>query len=433
MKTVVESIQKNGIPMSNLMYSRLLSSIGKSKCVCIGDGSHGTEEYYESRIEITKQLIEEKEFNFVAIEANFPDAYRINRYVNGSSDDSLERCFNDFNIFPIWMWRNKSMLNFIKWLRNHNEQCPKERKVGIYGIDLYSLHKSIHCVISYLEKVDYEDANRVRRLYANFVESEGNPQQYGMKVAYGMSKSLEKEVNLALMTMLQKGPKYLEGAGKAINGDELMFATKNAELVKAAEEYYRTMYTMDEDTWNLRDTFFYKMVVGIMEHYESHRKIVEPKCVVWAHNSHLGDARFTSVSQRGQINVGQLLKEHFGSSMYNIGCISYQGKVTAADNWGDDYEFMKLKEGISGSYEALFHEATSNFAKNYALIFRNNEDRHLIENLSVKRLERYVGVIYRPDTEKQSHYCLSCLPKEFDSVIFFDESKYLLPLDKFKK
>jgi erythromycin esterase-like protein len=382
------------------------------------------------RIEITKKLIEEKSFNFVAIEASFPDAYRLNRYVTGLSNDSLESCFNDFSEFPKWMWRNKQMKEFVYWLRDFNNKLLKEERIGIYGIDLYSLHKSMKIVIQYLDKVDIDDANRVRRLYENFLESEGNPQHYGMKSAIGLSPTLEKEVNLALLTMIHNGPKYLKERGKYINGDELMFATKNAELVKAAEEYYRTMYTMDENTWNLRDTFFYKMIIGLLGHYEIHRKINQPKCIVWAHNSHLGDARETSASLRGQLNVGQLLKQHFGKLAFNIGCICYQGKVTAADNWGEDFEFMKLNKGMKGSYEELFHNATQNFSKNFGIVFRNCSDRELIEELNKPRLERYVGVIYRPDTEKQSHYSQSSLPKEFDSVVYFDETNYLVPLDK---
>lgn len=322
------------------------------------------------------------------------------------------------------MWKNKLFVSFIEWMKDWNMKQSPEKMVGIYGMDLYSLFKSSSAVIKYLEKVDPEEAKFVKRIYGLFDQFHGNAQEYGYAVSHGYTRSRENEIKKIVTDLFKKEPEYIQKLG-FLNGDEFFYAKCNAEVVKASEEYYRKMYTFDENTWNIRDQFFYNIVCNIIEHYQKRRNIPNVKCTVWAHNSHLGDAKFTSSVERGQWNIGQLLRERFGSDVFNIGCVTYSGTVTAADEWDSDEECMKLKNGIKGSIEHILHETNST---NFLLCFKDpTMDQEFLREMEKKRLERYVGVIYRPATEKSSHYSMSSISKEFDAIVFFDKSHALIP------
>jgi erythromycin esterase-like protein len=417
-------------------FDSIMDAIGDSEIVMIGEASHGTHEYYKIRAELTKRLIEEKNFNFVTVEADWPDTYRINRYVqNGKySESSPEESLQDFKRFPYWMWKNTAVLDFIKWLRSFNDDLPNEKKVGFYGMDLYSFFTSVDEVIKYLEKVDPDEAMIAKKLYGNFDKFRGQPEKYGLYVEQGRCKSYEKEVVKVLCDLHKNGPEYIKGRGGYINGDELFYTKQNGLLVKDAEEYYRKTYVPGEISWNIRDTHMVECIQKLMEFYNSNGR--PPKLVIWAHSSHLGDARATESTQSGQWNVGELMRKLFGfEHTFNIGFSSYNGTVTASSKWGQPEQFMVVNNGLYNSYEHLFHTVSEQSNdKNFILLFRSNNpdveiDQDMVKVVSKRRLHRYIGVIYRPDTERWSHYSESSLTKEFDAFIHIDISNAVIPLN----
>lgn len=335
------------------------------------------------------------------------------------------------------MWRNSVVKEFITWLKTHNEQFEEEdqKKAGFYGMDLYSWFRSMEAVLEYLRKVSPEDAEIVSKKYGKFHEFENTKRSYGSSVEYGISPSLEKDVVEVLVHLYEKGPDYLKGIGGLIDGDELFFAQRNADLVKCAEEYYRHTYRPGSVTWNYRDAHMTDTIVALFEHFK--RNNVSPKAVIWAHNSHLGDASKTdSGRKRGKWNVGQLVRKHFGlKNTFNIGFSTYKGTVTAVPQWNEPAHFRQVRNALMNSWEHLLHE-TSKISQDpeYCLMFRSNNPqypvaRNLRDMYSDKRLERYIGVVYRPETEKLSHYYHSNLALEYDSVIFIDETSALVPLE----
>jgi len=446
---ILKAIQKSHVPLapnsvrnsSAQNYAKLLAAVGDAEVVMIGEASHGTKEFYQQRAEITKQLIIQKGFTFVAAEADWPDAYRANRYVqNGKKSDlSAKDSLGDFRRFPLWMWRNTVVNEFMQWLRRHNDtKIDAKHKVAFYGMDLYSFYSSMDAVIEYLQQVSPEDAKLAKKRYSSFDRFQGEPSSYGMAAGFGLSPSFEKEVVATLVDLQKKEEKYLKGAGGLIDGDELFYTQQNARLVAHAEEYYRKMYHADAITWNLRDGHMVDCVTSLME-YHAHRFSGQrkEKVVLWAHNSHLGDARNTDASKRGEVNVGQLMREKFGlGKTFNIGFSTYKGSVTAAKNWDEPAQCDRVRNGIYNSYEHVFHSAAKFMKQNdYYMIFRSNDlthnvDSELVGHLSSSRLERFIGVIYRPDTEKASHYCHTQIAKEYDAVIFMDETSAVEPLDK---
>jgi len=440
-------IRKNVFPVykhsPTQTYGPLLEAIGDAEVVMIGEASHGTHEFYQQRAEITKQLITKKGFTFIAVEADWPDAYRVNRYVQGgkASDVTARDALQDFKRFPMWMWRNTVVLDFVEWLKQYNTSKELKDKIAFYGMDLYSFYSSMDAVIEYLEKVSPEDAEVARKRYGNFDRFQGEPAAYGYASGFGLSPSFEREVVATLVDLQKKEEIYLKGVGGLIDGDELFYTQQNAALVRNAEEYYRKMYHANDETWNLRDQHMFNCVSSLFEfHQKKFQNQRKEKVVLWAHNSHLGDARATDAGRlRGEWNVGQLMRENYGlQKTFNIGFSTYTGCVTAAKNWDKPAQCDRVRNGLYDSYEHIFHSATEGWdTKDYMMIFRNNQPNgrvsdELVDNLMRSRYERYIGVIYRPDTEKASHYCRSCLPREFDSVIFIDKTSAVEPLDRTK-
>jgi erythromycin esterase-like protein len=404
-------------------YDPLLEAIGDAHCVMLGEASHGTHEFYKERAEITKRLIREKGFNAVAVEADWPDAYRINHYVRGRARDSTAmEALGDFQRFPAWMWRNSVVLDFVGWLRAHNDPLAPESKTGFYGLDLYSLYSSINEVIRYLEKVDPNEANRARERYACFDHFGADPQAYGFLSGRGNAITCEEEVIRQLGELQRRALEYARRDGR-IAEDEFFQAEQNARVAKNAEEYYRAMYRGRVSTWNLRDQHMAETVDELFRHLRKQGR--DPKVVLWAHNSHLGDARATQMADIGELNVGQLMKEKFGHEVYGIGFTTYSGTVSAAANWGAPVERKRLRRALPGSYEALFHELE---IPRFLLEFRSRGDA--AELLRETRIERAIGVIYRPDTERQSHYFFARLSRQFDAVLHFDETRAVEPLER---
>jgi erythromycin esterase-like protein/predicted phosphoribosyltransferase len=404
-------------------YYALLNVIGDARVVLLGEASHGTHEFYRERAAITKRLILEQGFSAVAVEADWPDAYRVNRYVRGvgSDGDSME-ALGDFVRFPRWMWRNAEVLDFIGWLRTHNDGQRVDRRVGFYGLDLYSLHASMHAVIQYLAHVDPEAATRARHRYACFDRFGADPQGYAEGTSVGLGESCEREVIAQLQDLQKRAGEYARRDGR-VAADDLFFAEQNARLVKNAEEYYRTMFGGRAESWNLRDRHMTDTLVELLQFLE--RTSPGPRVVVWAHNSHLGDARATEMGEHGELNVGQLARGRFGSAAVNVGFTTFTGTVTAASGWDMPATRMRVRPALAGSYERLFHEAG---IPRFFLALRG--DLELASALARPRLERAIGVIYAPATERRSHYFHARLSDQFDAVIHIDETRALEPIDR---
>lgn len=422
-----DTVRKFATPLTgdSKDYDSLIELIGEAQFVLLGEATHGTHEFYDARAEITKRLITERAFNVIALEADWPDALRVNRYIRGGDQDAnANEALSDFKRFPTWMWRNADMVGLIGWLRSHNATTrnhPGWSKVGIYGMDLYSLHASIDAVIRYLQKIDPEAAKEARMRYSCFEHFGEDAQSYGMTASQHKSLSCEDVVVEQLIEMQTRAADFLGRDGRTA-ADELFFAEQNALVAKNAEHYYRAMYRGRPNTWNLRDTHMVDTLDRLMEHFNGQGDV--PKVIVWAHNSHLGDARATQMTNRGEVNVGQLLRERHGDKVVNVGFTTSGGTVTAASDWGDPAERKRVRRPLRDSYEELFHEVG---IPNFLLTIRDN--RTLYRALAPELLQRAIGVVYRPDTERWSHYFSSNIADQFDAVIHFDESRAVEPLE----
>jgi erythromycin esterase-like protein len=423
-------------------YDQLLDRIGEARFVLIGEASHGTHEFYRQRALITRRLIAERGFTAVAVEADWPDAYRVNRFVRGTGDgataiDSLA----GFQRFPLWMWRNADVLDFVGWLRAHNDaQPPDTPKAGFYGLDLYSLYSSIEAVLGYLEKVNPQAAQQARARYACFEQFGADPQTYGYATSFGAAESCADEVVSQLLDFQRRTAELMQRDGRLAD-DEFFFAEQNARLVKNAEAYYRSMFR-GRESWNLRDTHMAETLDALAAHLS--RQGQRAKVVVWAHNSHLGDARATEMGAQGELNVGQLVRERYGRDAFTIGFSTYSGTVTAASDWGTLAERKRVRPALAGSYEALFHSVAMGASgleravgaptalgqpqHDFLLLLRDGGD--IAERLREPRLERAIGVIYAPETERWSHYFHARLADQFDTLIHIDETRAVEPLER---
>ncbi|MHB0775723.1 erythromycin esterase family protein [Halomonas sp. WWR20] len=401
-------------------YEPLLDQVGDRSIVLLGEASHGTREFYRMRGEITRRLIEEKGFEAVVVEADWPDALRLNRYAQGESDDSLLQAFEDFQRFPQWMWRNNEARDFIAWLRQHNAQCAPERQVGFHGLDIYSLHRSAEAVIAYLEHVDPEQAQLARENYA-CLDHHDDPIRYGREAAFGLRQTCEDGAVSLLADLLNQANTYLDRDGRRA-ADAQFFAEQNARVVINAEAYYRAMFGSRVDTWNLRDTHMTDTLAELRQHLR--RQGGQGKLVVWAHNSHLGDASSTEMGwARHQHNIGQLVRQRFGhDTALLVGFTTHTGYVSAAQDWDGPVEHRWVRPSLEGSYERLFHD--SGLDRFYLPL-----DSDRATSLDEPLLERAIGVIYRPETERWSHYFQASLPGQFDAVFHLDETTAVEPFD----
>ncbi|QQZ19659.1 MULTISPECIES: erythromycin esterase family protein [Rhodococcus] len=405
----------------------LLDLVGDARIVLIGESSHGTHEFYAARAEITRRLIEEKGFTAVAAEADWPDAYRVNRYVRGhGSDTSAEEALRGFQRFPAWMWRNTVVRDFVAWLREHNDRCATDGRdqTGFYGLDLYSLHRSMREVIDYLDRVDPAAAQRARARYSCFEHVSGEDgQAYGYAAAFGAGESCEQQVVDQLVDLQHHALEYARRGG-ILADDDQFYAERNAWSVRDAEEYYRTMFGGRVSSWNLRDRHMADTLDALIAHLDR-RLGSTARVVVWAHNSHVGDARATEVGTQGELTVGQLVRERYRDDCRLIGFSTYAGTVTAASEWGGPAERKVVRAALPSSVEELFHEVGKD-----SFLVRTDHDRRTADTLRVARLERAIGVIYRPETERQSHYFYTRLSDQFDAVIHIDTTHALEPLER---
>jgi erythromycin esterase-like protein len=404
-------------------YDGLLELIGDRRVVLIGEASHGTHEFYRERARITRRLVDDCGFHAVAVEADWPDAYRVNRYVMGqSSDVDAETALRDFRRFPAWMWRNRDVVEFVEWLRARNDaHRSPATKARFYGLDLYSLRASMEAVVEYLDRVDPAEAEHARARYSCFDHIGAEGQAYGYALAFEHAVPCEEEVVAQLLALRRQSEAYLRRDGWVAE-DELFFAEQNAVLVRDAEEYYQQMYRAEVSSWNLRDRHMANTLDALIDHLD--QQVDRAKVVVWEHNSHVGDARATSMSARGELNVGQLARQRHRGDAVLIGFTTYDGRVTAASDWGAPAERKHVRRARADSHEAFLHEV------GMPSFWIPTGHGPAQDALAVPRLERAIGVVYRPQTELQSHYFEARLADQFDAVIHVDRTRALIPLER---
>jgi erythromycin esterase-like protein len=400
-------------------YDPLLDQIGDAPLVLLGEASHGTHEFYHARAQITERLIREKGFTAVAAEADWPDAYRVNRFVRGEGRDAdAASALGDFKRFPGRMWRNQDVVRFVEWLRAHNAEVTPPARAGFYGLDLYSLHTSMEAVLAFLDQADPAAAREARERYGCFDRFGDDTQAYGLMSGIGGMASCEPEVVRQLVELRRVAADYVRRDGVAAQ-DEAFFAEQNARLVKNAEEYYRSMFHHGVSTWNMRDRHMMETLAALRAHLGG------AKAVVWAHNSHLGDPRATEMGRRGELNLGQLVRERHGRAAVLVGFTTDHGFVTAASDWGAPAERKAVRPALRGSYESLFHALD---VPRFLLRLRHEPGQPDI--LATPHLERAIGVIYLPRTERMSHYFRADLPQQFDAVLHFDATTAVVPLER---
>lgn len=417
--------------ISDPNFGSHFDSFGKYRIVLLGDGSHGTSEFYAARAEITKRLIAQHGYTMVAVEADWPDAEAVDRYVRqrpgpkaGVGGHTTD--YEPFSRFPTWMWRNREMQNLVEWMRDRNAKLPKAQKAGFYGLDLYSLGASIRAVIDYLDQVDPDAGKEARKRYGCLQPWVDDPTSYGLASLRGL-EDCESQVITMLRGILENRLQYSQEASAAIHdGEEVHSGEQNAYLVRDAEHYYKAMYYSSATSWTLRDTHMFDTLNRLLQHNPS------GKAIVWAHNSHVGDARYTSMgTRRNEINIGQLCRENFGREQVAIlGCGTHTGTVAAAHGWDDDMNIMNVRPSRNDSWEMLAHQTG---LPSFVLDLRKGRIDHALREAMAaehQRLQRFIGVIYRPDTERISHYSQAYLHNQFDAYIWFDQSQAVQSLEK---
>jgi erythromycin esterase-like protein len=396
-------------------FGEFFARFADARVVCLGEASHGTSEFYRARATISQHLVERHGFNIVAVEGDWPDCATIDRYVRQRQWRSGE--LKAFERFPTWMWRNREVDAFIRWMREHNDGRAFESMCGFYGLDLYNLSASMQAVIDFLDKEDPELARLAHRRYGCLDPWADEPQLYGRHSLLEGYARCEVGVVQMLKDLLQK---QVDCYGAEC--DEWLDAAANARLVKDAEAYYRIMYHGSAESWNLRDTHMFETLNMILD-----AKGPNSKAIVWAHNSHIGNAAFTDMGRRrGELNIGQLVKDKWGARARLIGFGTHTGTVAAADDWDQPMRIKRVRPSLPESYERAAHDSG---IERFLLDLREGEvGREVREGLMQERLERFIGVIYRPETERWSHYSEAILPKQFDGYVWFDETSAVAPL-----
>src|SRR5215203_2551149 len=417
-RTLPELIAQEAEPLPDIddpAFGAMFDRYGDARVVLLGEASHGTSEFYRARAEISRRLVERHGFTIVAVEADWPDAATIDRYVRRRQPRRGEN--RAFERFPTWMWRNVEVDGFIRWLRGHNEERPYEQMCGFYGLDLYNLSASMRAVIDFLDKADPEAAKMARERYGCLEPWADNPARYGavsLTEGYGRCE-------VGVMQMLRElTQRNFDCLGE--DCDEWLDAAANARLVKNAEAYYRVMYYGSAESWNLRDGHMFETLNMILD-----AQGPNSKAVVWAHNSHIGNAAYTDMGMnRGELNIGQLCKDRWDAKARLIGFGTHTGTVAAADDWDEPMRIKQVRPSMDGSHERMSHDSGIG---RFLLDLREGEvGREIREALRKPRLERFIGVIYRPETERWSHYSEAILPRQFDGWMWFDETEAVTPL-----
>ena len=398
---------------------RLVELVAHKRIVMVGEASHGTHEFYDFRAALSRRLIQHYGFAAVAIEGDWPDALRVDRFVRDqpTDDDDAIAALSGFERFPRWMWRNEDVAAFIAWLHGHNSQREERQRCGFYGLDLYSLHASMRAVIEYLDDNDRDAAARARERYACFDHVQGDAQQYGLQAHLGLGPKCETEVVAQLVEMqLRK----LARSGRSPAGDAWFKAVQQAHVVRNAEQYYRAMFGGRSASWNLRDTHMADTLDLLADHLGDG---APAKLIVWAHNSHVGDARATEMGDDGQLTLGQIARQRHPGDVALVGFTTHEGTVIASHDWDEPAERKRVRSSLPGSWEELMHEAS------LPRFYLTASDMKRVIGDGVERLQRAIGVVYRPQTERRSHYLHARLADEFDIVIHIDATRGVEPLD----
>jgi len=392
----------------------LLHRIGDARYVLLGEASHGTHDYYTWRTLISRRLIEEKGFSFIAVEGDWPDCYRVNRYAKGCADsgDTARDVLHNFERWPTWMWANEEVVDLIEWLRGYNDRLPPDQRVGFYGLDVYSLWDSLYQVLSYLRKHDASVVRAARRAFQCFEPYGEDVQEYARATRL-VDASCEDEVVALLGELRRTASAYRQ------DGREASFnAEQNALVVKNAEHYYRTMIHGGPESWNIRDRHMVETLERLVR-----RRGPDAKAIVWEHNTHIGDARYTDMADDAMVNVGQLVRElHRSQDVVLVGFGSYQGSVIAGQEWEAPMERMEVPPARAGSWEDVLHQAGG---AEHLLIF---DEAHNTKEFLEARGHRAIGVVYRPQHERYGNYVPTLLAKRYDAFLYLDQTEALHPL-----
>ena len=417
---ILDAIRSIAIPLKGKLsdYNVLLENINDVQIVLIGEASHGTHEFYDIRAQITKQLIAKKGFHAVAIEGDWPDAYQVNRYIHQQEYATAMQALASFDRFPTWMWGNVPIMQFVEWLKEYNQEQQVGNRASFYGLDLYSLYRSIDAVIDCLKKIDPAAAQEAQYHYSCFDQYRHDPQAYAYAVFSRAIQSCEDMVIEQLKRVQEQSWDYSKH--DKVSADEALFIEQNARVVKNAESYYRSLFGSEVSSWNLRDSHMAETLNALIVYYQS-KAVERPKIVIWAHNSHVGNAAATQMGRNNEYNIGQLVKEQFKENAFSIGFTTYEGTVSAASDWHAHVERKRVRHALPGSYEDLFH-ATQ--IQNFLLLLKKTT------MIPDELLERAIGVIYRPETERTSHYFYANLAKQFDAIIHCDKTTAIEPLEK---
>ncbi len=395
-------------------FAKAFDRFGSHRVVLLGEASHGTSEFYQARAAITRRLIEEHGFSIVAVEADWPDAATVDRHIGLVAQPEMRP--QPFSRFPTWMWRNVEFQAFTDSLRHQNSLMDAKDRVRFYGLDLYNMNASIAAVLDYLDRVDSKASEVARKRYACLSPWSREPAAYGRAALTHGFAICQKSVTGILVDLLHKKLDYINR-----DGDQFFDAAQNARLVANAEQYYRAMYYGSHVSWNLRDRHMFETLNNILEHAGPSKK-----AVIWAHNSHIGDARFTDMGQtRGEWNIGQLCREAYGDASSLIGFGTASGTVAAASEWDAPMEIKTIRPPRADSYEAMCRDTD---LERFLLDFRGDRKEKLRELLARQRLQRYIGVIYRPESERASHYSYSNLSDQYDAFVWFNKTSAVTPL-----
>jgi erythromycin esterase len=395
----------------------LLEQVGDARYVLLGEATHGTSEFYTWRTEISKRLIQEKGFSFIAVEGDWPDCYRVNRYVKALPDsgNSAAEVLHAFERWPTWLWANREVVALVEWLRRHNASHPAETQIGFFGLDVYSLWDSMAEVVKYLERVDPAAARSARRAYSCFDPYRYDEQEYAHATAL-VPTSCEDEAIEMLRALRQKAAEY-----RADGRDAYFNAEQNALVARNAELYYRTMLRGGTTSWNVRDHHMVETLERLMTHHGA-----RAKAIVWEHNTHIGDARFTDMARAGMINVGQLVRQQRGAEgVVLVGFGTYRGTVIAATEWGLPMQVMRVPHARAGSYEDVFHRTG---IRNFLLVFEGSHGLRALPAMKEPRGHRAIGVVYDPHRERWGNYVPTVLAERYDAFVFLDETRALDPL-----
>ena len=414
---IIAVLNRTSLPLENSEdLNPLLNYIGEAKYVLLGEASHGTHEYYTWRAKITQRLIQEKGFSFIGVEGDWPDCYRLNRFVKGYLDSGKDilSVMNDFKRWPTWMWANWEVAAFIDWLKSYNENLSANKRVGFYGLDVYSFRESMQSILQYLEKNDPKAlsvAKKAMECFEPFGKDEG--QSYARASSF-VPELCEKEILNMLKEIVKNMPNYNHDAENVLSTEQ------NAFIARNAEKYYRAMIKRGSASWNIRDEHMVSTIDRLMKFHGKDSKII-----VWEHNTHIGDARATNMATEGMVNVGQLIREqHTSDGVVAVGFGSYKGNVVAGREWGDSMRKIKVPEAINGSWEHAFHIA-NNGQNRLLLMNRVKEEKCLLSPIG----HRAIGVVYNPEHESFGNYVPSILPERYDAFLFIDETNALHPIN----